>query len=228
MPRFVKHIFISLFCFVFTLSSAALLAHAQSAQSKSNCVFTNIGNPQGAPQDIPQNCSDAGGSNNDVVKAAQALTDAFQKCVGGITHPGGEACISASLKSNGYSQAQIEAMNARRGPASNTSTNCAQCLGYVGMILALIHTDPGALVGIGSAQNVNSISVKGATYTRVAQPQPGDIGVTESGANGHIFIVKSVSGSLKITAIESNWLHDCRATDNISHPKTGYIFFRSK
>ena len=224
MSTFLRNSFIALFCLCFTLSSAALLTHAQSAQS--NCVFTDIGNPQGQPKNIPPNCASSG-SNNNVVKAAQALTDAFQKCVGGKTYSGGDACIESFLKTNGYSQAQISAMSTRRLAATQTSTNCAQCLGYAGMVLALLHADSSALLGFGSAQNVNSFSVKGVSYNRVPQPQPGDIGVTESGSNGHIFIVKSVEGATKITAIESNW-EPCTATDNISHLRTGYAFFRGK
>ena len=221
MPIFLRHVFIALFCLAFTLSSAALLTHAQSAQS--NCVFTDIGNPQGQPKKVPPNCTTT--SNNDVVKAAQTLTDAFQKCVNGKTYSGGDTCIEEYLKNNGYSQAQISAMSTRRIAATQTSTNCAQCLGYAGMVLALLHADSSALLGFGSAENVNSFSVKGVSYNRVSQPQPGDIGVTESGSNGHIYVVKSVSGATKVTAIESNW-EPCTATDNQSHPRTGYVFFR--
>lgn len=61
MIKALRSILIAFFCSIFVLSSATLLAHAQTAQS--NCVITEIGSAGGKPQ-LPTHCLCSAGSGS--------------------------------------------------------------------------------------------------------------------------------------------------------------------
>ena len=213
--------FISFFItFVLFLAQSAVPVFAQST----GCFHTEIGN---APKDfkMPAECSS--GEANDLIKAGEAAVKAYGACNGGSTNAGNESCMEDNLKKSGFSAKQVSAF-AKRRPGS--IVGCTQCLGFVGLVLALANSDPGSLAGIGKAAQVAGqgvIKSGSVSFAKVSgKPQPGDIGVMGGGV-GHILIVKALEGNVKFVAVEANWIH-CHATNNQSHLVSQFVYFRKK
>lgn len=201
---------------------------AGGSSAATACAITKIGNAPGEPI-IPVSCEGTSTtSNNNLVKAAQALHDAYVKCNGGKTYPGGNACMRSSLTASGFSDKQITAFESKR-PGTTTQLGCTECLGFTSLALSLAYGDP-SFLGYPTARavyNSSSFKIGGVTYTKLpagTAPQPGDVGMGTFTSGGHAMIVKSVQGS-KVTKLEANY-KACTATDDLVQPASDYRFFR--
>lgn len=226
-------LFLSVFLGLFVFFFAIPFTNNASAM-KLGCKITAVGAPKSPlPSGLPPECSYTT-SNNQLINAAQAIKDAYTTCSGGYTYEGNNACIEGEIKNHGFSQEAINAFHNRRPGTITVINKCTECLGFIGLALALTTLSSSALAGpdFFSASNVyglSSFSAGSTTYTKVSgPPQPGDIGVTNIYESGHILIVKSVNSSgILLTALESNFV-TCMATDNQTHVASTYVYFRKQ
>lgn len=185
------------------------------------------------------------GANSDLIKAGDAIVQAYKACGNNHTYQPQQPCFFNYLESNGYGKAFVE------GPFANLMSGsyvdgCVQCSNYVYLSLML---SSGSVPNVASAISANAMlsydtfTAGKDTYVKIGfgvTPQRGDIGV--AGANsssgyehiegaGHTLIVKSVEGNGKFIAYEANWGDPgptCLASDNNQHIKDLYTFYRKQ
>lgn len=189
-----------------------------------------------------------------LVKAAQDVMTAFQRCEPpGTTfdQPGLDDCLRKELKAAGYSDQQVNSLIERRPssavPLQVGGTPCSQCLGYIGITLALwLGTGDGNQTlgagGMNTAGNLNvdpygpnGFPVGTGRYMPIgsgisAKIQPGDIAVAGTPFNGdHIGIVYQATDDTHMVLIESNGGFDCKITnDRGPVAKDAYTFYRKQ
>lgn len=217
MSRQILVLFSLLIFFVFVEPTKTFAAFYRS---ESGTITTKVGSPP-----IP---------SNDLVRAAEDIKSAYDNCSDGYTYPkpGLVDCLKNNLKNMNYSDDVVNAFESRRAK-SITENGCTECLGFVGIVLALISGSSDTLM-YGAASIIPSLpsfTAGNYTYVRLApndEIKAGDIAATGSGGGynfGHIAIVKNVQGVL-FTAIESNANVTCGITNNRTVPRDRYTFFR--
>lgn len=228
--RQIKKMFYGSFIALLLISAFPFSTYAQM-RTDSNTISTQVGHPTTSTSPSQNVSSDS------VINTGEDIKAAYDHCGTNTYERSGLAsCLKGVLQGLGYTADKLSAFETRRQSSlvpENNGGRCTECLGYVGVVLAIATGDTSALLGPYSAAAVadsNSYQVGTYTYRRIPAsqpPSPGDFGVSTSGGSGHIVLVKEVHGATFI-ALESNQQETCQITDNRDTPLSNYIFYHKQ
>lgn len=261
MKKIIKLLCILFLVPTFFFSIKTTLIYGDLTQS--NCVVTKVGNPT-APSPTCQSGSGSGSSgtsNSTIVNIGEDIKAAYDACSNGYTYdlqnPYNPSqtwitCLDTTFQKQtrsqlqGYTNLQVQNFETRRKSSMIINTEpfpCTECLGYVGIDLAVLTGNTDALgSNYGSpndilTKNPTTLTIGNYTFTNIGAGnsvsiQPGDLAVT----SGHIAIVKSnltaQADTVHFIGLQSNYWgppdgDKCKVTDDIQVPKDLYTFYRT-